>query len=39
MELDATVIQVRGLATKKTGLVHHFLKKKMPVPVRNMTGV
>ena len=32
MKFDATVIQVRGLASFKTGLIHHFLHKKMPVP-------
>ena len=32
MEFDATVIQVRGLALKKTVLIHHFLRLKLPVP-------
>ena len=34
IKCNATVIQVRGLASIKTkpGLVHHFLHKKMPIP-------
>ena len=32
MEFDATVIEVRGLASVKTSSIHNFLHKKMPVP-------
>ncbi|XP_071133047.1 fucolectin-6-like [Mytilus edulis] len=32
MEFDATVIQVRGLASCKTGLIHHFPHEEIPVP-------
>ena len=32
MTFDATVVQVRGLTSYKTGPIYRFLHKKMPVP-------
>lgn len=31
MDSDATLIQTRGLASFKTGFIHHCLHRKMPV--------